>query len=55
MDEVQRHCGFYWVLKGVVEAEHQVDQCQEVRAGVSLEDSEALQDMIKVDRKCRVC
>jgi len=42
------------VLKGAAEAEHQVDQCQEVRAGVSLEDSEALRDMIKVDKKCRV-
>ena len=55
IDEVQRHCGFYWVLKGAAEAEHQPDQCQEVRARVSLEDSEALRDIIKVDRKCRVC
>ena len=55
MDEVQRHCGFCWVLKGAAEAEHQPDQCQEVRAGVSLEGSEGLRDMIKVDGKCRVC
>jgi hypothetical protein len=43
------------VLKGVIEAEHQPDQCQEVRAKVSLEGSEGLQDMIKIDGKCRVC
>ena len=55
MDEVQRHCGFCWVLKGAVEAEHQPDQCPEVRRGVNLEDSEALRDRIKVDKKCRVC
>ncbi|KFZ15842.1 hypothetical protein V501_02522 [Pseudogymnoascus sp. VKM F-4519 (FW-2642)] len=55
LDEVQRHCGFCWVLKRADEAEHRPDQCPERRVGASVAQSERLRGMIAIHKQCRVC
>lgn len=55
LDEVQRHCGFCWVLKGTNEAEHRLDQCLERRVGVSIAQSERLRGLIAIHKQCWVC
>jgi hypothetical protein len=43
------------VLAGAAQAEHMPNQCGEMRKGISLEESEQVREMVRVDKKCRVC
>jgi hypothetical protein len=31
------------------------NQCAEIRKGISLEESEQVQEMVRVNKKCQVC
>jgi hypothetical protein len=55
IDKVQQNCGFCWVLTGVAQAEHMLNQCSSMRKRISLEESEQVQEMVRVDKKCQVC
>lgn len=54
MDEVQRHCGFCWVMHGSTHAEHPTSHCTRT-PGLNVEESEKLRNGWRVDRRCRDC
>jgi hypothetical protein len=54
MNEVQRHCGFCWVIYGPAETEHLAVEYTRTGA-LNIERSEWLREGIRLDRRCRDC
>jgi superfamily II DNA helicase RecQ len=54
MNEVQRHCGFCWVMHGSRKAEHSAKECTQTE-GLRVETSEWLRGEVRFDHRCRDC